>query len=183
MSSQDKNLPYEILTLSHFGFKYCSVPWWLVDKSNGKRDELALAIPRRMTCYFLLVYVTMWKADRYINPIFFHSFGVWSKDNKEDRWVYQNLFFHTIGVWSKENKEDDIWVIVFLNSHLNLLALILLNNFSSPIINTYNKFRTYKSQVITYVTNIYVFGGSSRLVWWLGFVIILEKLIVNTWRN
>ena len=25
MSSQDKNLPYEILTLSHFGFKYCSV--------------------------------------------------------------------------------------------------------------------------------------------------------------
>ena len=26
MSSQDKNLPYEILTLSHFGFKYCSVP-------------------------------------------------------------------------------------------------------------------------------------------------------------
>ena len=26
MSSQDKNLSYEILTLSHFGFKYCSVP-------------------------------------------------------------------------------------------------------------------------------------------------------------
>ena len=25
MSSRDKNLPYEILTLSHFGFKYCSV--------------------------------------------------------------------------------------------------------------------------------------------------------------
>ena len=25
MSSQDKNLPYEILTLSHSGFKYCSV--------------------------------------------------------------------------------------------------------------------------------------------------------------
>ena len=25
MSSQDKNLPYEILTVSHFGFKYCSV--------------------------------------------------------------------------------------------------------------------------------------------------------------
>ena len=25
MSSEDKNLPYEILTLSHFGFKYCSV--------------------------------------------------------------------------------------------------------------------------------------------------------------
>ena len=25
MSSQDKNLPYEILTLSHLGFKYCSV--------------------------------------------------------------------------------------------------------------------------------------------------------------
>ena len=25
MSSQDKNSPYEILTLSHFGFKYCSV--------------------------------------------------------------------------------------------------------------------------------------------------------------
>ena len=27
MSSQDKNLPYEILTLSHLGFKYCSVKW------------------------------------------------------------------------------------------------------------------------------------------------------------
>ena len=25
MSSQDKNLPYEILTLSHLGFKFCSV--------------------------------------------------------------------------------------------------------------------------------------------------------------
>jgi hypothetical protein len=25
VSSQDKNLPYEILMLSHFGFKYCSV--------------------------------------------------------------------------------------------------------------------------------------------------------------
>ena len=25
MSSQDKNLPYEILMLSHFGFKYCTV--------------------------------------------------------------------------------------------------------------------------------------------------------------
>ena len=25
MSSRDKNLPSEILTLSHFGFKYCSV--------------------------------------------------------------------------------------------------------------------------------------------------------------
>ena len=25
MSRQDKNLPYEILTLSHFGFKYCRV--------------------------------------------------------------------------------------------------------------------------------------------------------------
>jgi hypothetical protein len=25
VSSQDKNLPYEILTLSHLGFKYCSV--------------------------------------------------------------------------------------------------------------------------------------------------------------
>ena len=28
MSSRDKNLPYEILTLSHFGFRYCSVEWW-----------------------------------------------------------------------------------------------------------------------------------------------------------
>ena len=28
----------------------------------------------------------------------------------------------------------------------------------------------------TFVTNIYVFGGSAHLVWWLGFVIILEKL-------
>ena len=27
MSSRDKNLPYEILMLSHFGFKYCSVMW------------------------------------------------------------------------------------------------------------------------------------------------------------
>jgi hypothetical protein len=27
VSSQDKNLPYEILTLSHFGFKYSSVQW------------------------------------------------------------------------------------------------------------------------------------------------------------
>ena len=30
MSSRDKNLPYEILTLSHFGFKYCSTGSWLV---------------------------------------------------------------------------------------------------------------------------------------------------------
>ena len=29
MSSQDKNLPYEILTLSHFGFSYCSVHGWV----------------------------------------------------------------------------------------------------------------------------------------------------------
>ena len=29
------------------------------------------------------------------------------------------------------------------------------------------------------VTNIYIIGGSPRLSWWLGFVIILEKLIVT----
>ena len=33
MSSQDKNLPYEILTLSHLGFKYCSVYRFLIKET------------------------------------------------------------------------------------------------------------------------------------------------------
>ena len=34
MRSQDKNLPYEILTLSHLGFKYCSVQHLIEMTSN-----------------------------------------------------------------------------------------------------------------------------------------------------
>ena len=40
MSSQDKNLPYEILTLSHFGFKYCSVKCTIACYKEFKRSKL-----------------------------------------------------------------------------------------------------------------------------------------------
>ena len=41
MSSQDKNLPYEILTLSHLGFKYCSVRWY-----DGILNFLSICQPK-----------------------------------------------------------------------------------------------------------------------------------------
>ena len=40
MSSRDKNLPYEILTLSHFGFKYCSVHLLLLSIAFNNYPEL-----------------------------------------------------------------------------------------------------------------------------------------------
>ena len=55
MSSRDKNLPYEILMLSHFGFKYCSVDWedwedrvdWRdrKDKEDRERGQVEPAEP------------------------------------------------------------------------------------------------------------------------------------------
>ena len=41
VSSQDKNLPYAILTLSHFGFKYCSV-------RRKKNPDLWFYLPLRI---------------------------------------------------------------------------------------------------------------------------------------
>ena len=56
MSSQDKNLPYEILTLSHFGFKYCSVHWfpgtYVVRKKPFSLEVLAAV--KASTCGFNL---------------------------------------------------------------------------------------------------------------------------------
>ena len=40
MSSQDKNLPYEILTLSDFGFKYCSVKWKINSWDSSLPEKL-----------------------------------------------------------------------------------------------------------------------------------------------
>ena len=62
MSSQDKNLPYEILTLSHLGFKYCSVlcvcVLYLIKprmKEKLHRQKLFLWTLSLVSCRFLLL--------------------------------------------------------------------------------------------------------------------------------
>ena len=47
MSSRDKNLPYEILMLSHFGFKYCIVT------SHVRQNHLKFGIE---LLYFGIIY-------------------------------------------------------------------------------------------------------------------------------
>ena len=77
MSSQDKNLPYEILTLSHFGCKYCSVPCGLVSMSTWK-------IPYRTFFFRFETGLPEW------------IFQIWSKIVKSDRvFVYmkKSLFW------------------------------------------------------------------------------------------
>ena len=112
MSSQDKNLPYEILTLSHFGFKYCSVkcwitwPWWFFEiKTPVLYSNLTITVQRQMRKAFCRVVLAQPVVKANLSFGSTHHFLSVSPGDVLSRW---------------EGKWRHNWVKLFLKEHLQM---------------------------------------------------------------
>ena len=114
MSSRDKNLPYEILTLSHFGFKYCSVQYRIHLISFSNSVKLRIFSPKMNVFFIYLHYIRINKQTQFLKKIVKPSDEFDTRRCNIYLWIFRSSTYLLQG--RRQTSEELIKIVVVLPS-------------------------------------------------------------------